>query len=51
MKLSLKRLGNLAIRIIPSLALIMAISSVSSTCFYCLYQPDVPTELSRYKAN
>lgn len=30
---------------LASTALILAISSVSSTCMFMLYQPDVPEEL------
>lgn len=33
-------------KIIPKLALLLAVQSVSSTCFFCLYQPDIPTELT-----
>ena len=31
--------------LLASTALILAISSVSSTCMFMLYQPDVPGEL------
>ncbi|MDD3393232.1 MAG: cyclic lactone autoinducer peptide [Anaerotignum sp.] len=31
--------------IIPALALFLAVNSVEVTCFFCLYQPDVPEEL------
>lgn len=31
--------------IIPALALALAIQSASSTCFFCLYQPNVPEDL------
>lgn len=31
--------------VVPALALMLAVQSVSSTCFYCLHQPDVPEEL------
>lgn len=32
-------------RVIPALALMLAVQSVSTTCFFCLHQPDVPEEL------
>lgn len=31
--------------LLASAAMLLAISSVSSTCFFMLYQPDVPEEL------
>lgn len=31
--------------LLASAALFLALSSVSSTCFFMLYQPDVPDEL------
>lgn len=33
--------------VVPALALMLAVQSVSSTCFYCLHQPDVPAELQQ----
>lgn len=31
--------------IIPALAMLLAVQSVASTCFFCLHQPDVPKSL------
>jgi len=31
--------------IMPALALLLAVQSVTSTCFFCLHQPDLPEEL------
>ncbi len=28
--------------LIPALAMFLAVQSVTSTCFFCLHQPDVP---------
>jgi cyclic lactone autoinducer peptide len=30
---------------VPALALLLAAASVSSACFFCLHQPDIPDEL------
>lgn len=40
-----------ALRIIPALAMALAIQSVNSTCFFCLHQPDVPNELKQTKVS
>lgn len=40
-----------ALRIIPALAMAIAIQSVNSTCFFCLHQPDVPNELKQTKVS
>ena len=32
-------------QICASIAMMLAVSSVNSTCFFMLYQPDVPEEL------
>lgn len=45
MKQKLSRLGKKLVGVIPALALMLAVQSVSSTCFYWLYQPDVPEGL------
>lgn len=39
--LTMVKLGTL----LASAAMLLAISSVSSTCLFMLYQPDVPEEL------
>lgn len=31
---------------VPSLAMLLAIQSVTSTCFFCLHQPNVPEGLN-----
>lgn len=45
MRKTLSKITQRLIRIIPTLAMILAVQSVVSTCFFCLYQPDVPDEL------
>lgn len=37
----LMKLGQMC----ASIAMLLAVSSVNSTCFFMLYQPDVPEEL------
>lgn len=37
----LMKLGKMC----ASIAMLLAVSSVNSTCFFMLYQPDVPEEL------
>jgi len=38
-------MGNKFAALIASLAVLVAVASVSSTCFFTAYQPDVPDEL------
>lgn len=35
--------------IVPSLAMVMAVSSVASACHFFLHQPDVPEGLKKYE--
>jgi cyclic lactone autoinducer peptide len=45
MKQKLARLAQTLIGVVPALALFLAAQSSTSTCFFCLYQPDVPEGL------
>lgn len=45
MKQKISQFSKKLVGVIPALALMLAVQSVSSTCFYCLYQPDVPEGL------
>ncbi|MDR3270625.1 MAG: cyclic lactone autoinducer peptide [Peptococcaceae bacterium] len=47
MKQKLTRLAQTLIGVVPALALFLAVQSSTSTCFFCLYQPDVPEGLER----
>jgi cyclic lactone autoinducer peptide len=42
MKKCLSKFARLAMGVIPALAMMIAIQSVSATCCYILHQPDVP---------
>jgi cyclic lactone autoinducer peptide len=33
--------------VLPALAMVLAIQSVSSTCFFLAHQPDIPKELEQ----
>lgn len=45
MKKNIALLVNKFMRFVPALAMLLAVQSVSSTCFYCVHQPDVPEGL------
>lgn len=45
MKHKTTRIAKRFVKIVPALAMMLAIQSVSSTCFFCVHQPDVPEEL------
>ena len=44
----MKALFGKMMGLVPALAMVMAISSVSATCHFILYQPDVPEELKLF---
>lgn len=48
MKHKLSHLAKKLMGVVPALALMLAVQSVSATCFYCLHQPDVPDELANH---
>ncbi|MCL2254489.1 MAG: cyclic lactone autoinducer peptide [Lachnospiraceae bacterium] len=48
MKLLLKRYKDFG-RILPALAFFLAVSSVTSTCFFMAHQPDVPNGLQKFE--
>lgn len=45
MRVKLAQISRKLMGIVPALALMLAVQSVSSTCFFCMHQPDVPEEL------
>ena len=45
MKAQLLQISKKLSGVIPALALMLALQSASSACFYFLHQPDVPDEL------
>jgi len=47
MKKTIARISKWAIGVVPALAMMIAVQSVSSTCCFVLHQPDVPEELER----
>ena len=49
MKTMISNLCQNAIKIIPALALLLAVSSVSATCFFMSHQPDVPEGLKKFE--
>ena len=49
MKEMMMKLARKAIRFVPAVAMLMAVSSVSATCFYLSHQPDVPDALKKYE--
>lgn len=47
MKSKAKKITMILSGAIPALALMLAVQSVTSTCFFCMHQPDVPEELRK----
>jgi len=37
------------LKIVPALAMILAVSSVAAPCHFFTHQPDVPEELKKYE--
>lgn len=48
MKFALKKIAMKALSVIPALAMLIAVSSASATCFITAYQPDVPQGLEKF---
>jgi len=44
----LTKVTNRALGLVSSLALVIAVGSASSLCFWYYHQPDVPAELKKY---
>jgi cyclic lactone autoinducer peptide len=42
-----QKITHRAMSILPMLAVMVAVSSANTTCFYFLHQPDVPDELKK----
>ena len=48
MKKRLKTISRKLMGVLPALAMMLAVQSVSATCFFCLHQPDVPEGLMQH---
>jgi|GEM_PF-4915485 len=49
MKKMMETLAQKAIGFVPALAMMMAVSSVSATCFFLAHQPNIPDALNKYE--